>query len=448
MSNSPPRLRENLRASSWDGALFGGMVGLGETYLAPFALAVGMGEISAGLVASVPMVAGGAMQLVSLRAVDWLGSEKRWILISATIQALAFVPLFVAAMVGGISLPALLLIASIYWGAGLATGPAWNSWIETIVPAGLRPRYFASRTKLSQLVTLGGFLLGGTVLTISGKIDRECEAYAVLFAAAGLLRFGSVYWLSRHRGEPTGEPVKPILSPANGSSMIHGGRLLIFLVTLQGMVQLAGPFFTPFMLRELGFSYLQFVTLISVSFIAKVLSLSMWGRLTQRGTAKLPLWIGAIGVAPVSALWMVSYNYLWLIFIHAFSGVMWAAFELGFFLLFFESLPRQRRVRMLTIYNFGNTVAICVGASLGAWILSLNGTTESGYVTLFAVSALGRIASLLILASASLASVPVLKVHLRVLGLRASSGSVDTPVLSSFDQDARPAEEHLKAASS
>ena len=47
----------DLRAITADGVFFSVMVGLGEAYVPAFALAVGLGEIVAGLVATVPMLA-------------------------------------------------------------------------------------------------------------------------------------------------------------------------------------------------------------------------------------------------------------------------------------------------------------------------------------------------------------------------------------------------------
>src|SRR6056297_2787748 len=150
-------LRSNLRASTGDGAAYGVMVGMGETFFPAFALAVGLGEVSAGLISSLPMLAGGILQLVSLRAVSWLGSEKRWVLVCAAVQGLAFVPLAIAAAIGSISLSVLLLLASVYWAAGLASGPAWNTWMQAVVPSRLRAKYFAARTRTSQLATLVAF---------------------------------------------------------------------------------------------------------------------------------------------------------------------------------------------------------------------------------------------------------------------------------------------------
>ncbi len=50
---------DDLRASIADGAGVSAMVGVGETYFAAFALALGTGETVAGLVATLPMLAGG-----------------------------------------------------------------------------------------------------------------------------------------------------------------------------------------------------------------------------------------------------------------------------------------------------------------------------------------------------------------------------------------------------
>src|SRR6202011_3259909 len=55
------RIRKDLRASVADGASFSVMVGIGETYLPAFVLAMGMGEIAAGLISSIPLLVGAVL---------------------------------------------------------------------------------------------------------------------------------------------------------------------------------------------------------------------------------------------------------------------------------------------------------------------------------------------------------------------------------------------------
>jgi MFS family permease len=457
--------RANLRASTADGAAFGVMVGAGETYIAAFALAVGLGEVSAGLVSSVPLMAGGILQLVSLRAVQWVGSEKRWVVLCAAMQGLAFVPLFIAALYGSVSLGVLLLIASIYWTGGLASGPAWNTWIESIVPGKIRPSYFAKRSRLAQLTTLIGLVGGGAMLQWAQMGDRALIGFACIFAIAGLFRMWSVYWLASHI-TPTPSPRLDRLNaippsktkrsqseapntqalPATGSNatgtlsgwQVSGVRLLAYLVMVQGMVQISGPYFASYMLEELQYSYGGYVTLLSIGFMAKVAALTWWVHVAHRGGAKMLLWIGGMGIVPLSALWILSQNFYWLVFVQVISGTLWAAYELGFFLMFFEALPVKQRTRMLTYYNLANTSAWCGGALIGAWLLKSYGVSETGYYVLFAVSSVGRFAALALLIGVSLRSVPALKIAVRVLGVRTASGGVDSPVLPSLD-DARMA---------
>src|SRR5436190_8030520 len=79
-------LRKNLRNSVSDAAAFSVMVGIGETYIPAFVLALGMGEIAAGLIASIPLLAGAILQMISPAAVAWLGSNRRWVVTCVALQ--------------------------------------------------------------------------------------------------------------------------------------------------------------------------------------------------------------------------------------------------------------------------------------------------------------------------------------------------------------------------
>ncbi len=393
-------MRTNLRASCGDAAAFGGMVGFGETYLVAFALAIGLSELTAGLVGSLPLVVGGLIQLVSPRLIRWIGSHKRWIVCCASIQALTFVPLLLAALKGSISGSGLLLIASVYWGAGLATGPAWNTWIGTIVPSPIRARYFALRTRASQVAIFIGFLAGGIGLQWASQSDRLLSAYAILFGLAGACRLVSVAMLAL-QSEPTPIPANMKTIPL-GRTFGHlinenSGRLLMYLAAVQVAAQIAGPYFTPFMFQKLGHNYTQYVTLISIAFLAKVIMLPVWGQMAHRiGPHKL-LWIGGMGIVPMAAAWVVSDALPWLALVQVGAGIFWAAYELAFFLLFFDAIAVEERTSLLTVYNLINSVAFVIGALIGGTILTILGTSYAGYLTIFLLSSLARGCALFLL---------------------------------------------------
>lgn len=59
------------------------MVGCGETYLPAFALAAGFGPVAAGLVATIPLLAGAIAQLITPLAVVRLGTNRGWVVACA-----------------------------------------------------------------------------------------------------------------------------------------------------------------------------------------------------------------------------------------------------------------------------------------------------------------------------------------------------------------------------
>lgn len=428
--------RRDLRAMLGDGAAFSVMVGVGETYLPAFALAAGLGEVAAGLVATLPLVAGAVLQLVSPAAIRWLRSHKWWVVLCASCQALAFLPLAAGAYSNQVGCWLVFGMAAIYWGAGLATGPAWNTWAGTLVPDNLRTGFFARRTRFSQIGTLVGFAAGGLTLQFAKGWTAACTPFALLFMAAAMARFVSASFLAS-QSEPC--PVSDEHRKVGVRELFAGrsgrtdGRLLLYLLAVQAAAQLAGPYFTPFMLKQIRFSYFEYVVLIAVSFAAKALALPSLGRLARRiGTRQL-LWIGGVSIAPVSALWLVSNHFGYLLFVQVAAGLAWASYELAMFLLFFEAIPEQERTSVLTIYNVGNALATACGALLGGCYLWTAGERPAVYLTLFGVSSLARLAALVFLARVPATDVRATTLPARrIVGLRPSVGSVDRPILASL----------------
>jgi MFS family permease len=362
-----------------DGVAFGLMVGSGGTYLAAFALALGLSAHIAGLVASVPLLAGAVLQPVSPLGVRWLRSYRRWVIVCAAAQALSFAPLVLATLLGHLSGWGLITIASLYWAAGMATGPAWNTWVGEIVPRFVRARYFASRARYCQ----------ASILT-------------------GLVGIGA---------------------------LLHATGDLVYMLAVQTMVHIAGPFFTPYMLRELALSYLSYTILVAISFVGKIVAAPFLGGLAQRLGARRLLWIGGTAVVPLSALWCVADSLWYLLILQLLAGAAWAAYELSTFLLFFDAIPAASRTCLLTLFNLANALALVAGACIGALLLSALGTDRHAYLTVFLVSSVGRIATLILLRRVSDAPVPATLPAVRTLAARPSAGSIDRPILSTIEAE-------------
>lgn len=426
------QLRRDLRAMLGDGVAFSVMVGVGESYLPAFALALGHGDVVSGLVATVPMLAGALLQLASPAAVGVLDSHRRWIVLCASLQALCFVPLVVSAFARQMELFLLYLVASLYWGLGMSTGPAWTTWASSLVPKRLRPAFFANRARASQLALVLGLAAGGLVLELGKRRGSEFAGYAVIFSLALIARAVSVSFLASQR-EPRSLAVgETSISPAVISRHVRTGghgRLLVFLLSFQMGVMIASPYFTPYMLSELELSYLEFTVLTATAFGARVLTLPFLGRYVRRVGTKRMLWQAGLSISTFPILWLLSDQFAWLFFLQVISGFGWAAFELASLLSFFERIPPHGQTSVLTLYNLANATAIVVGSAIGGGLLRAFGEGPFGFVAIFTVSTLARGGMMLALRGVPELAVPGEPPPLRALAVRPASGGEQRPVL-------------------
>ncbi len=393
-------ISRNLRSMTRDGVFFSVMVGVGETYFPAFVLAAGLGEVAAGLITTLPLLAGAVLQLLAPRGVKWLGSPRLWVVGSAALQALCFIPLAIAAFTGGISLTMVFLLVSCYWGFGMASSAAWGTWAETLVPKTIRSSYFARRTRYVQAGTLLGFVLGGLSLQYAKNSGFPLLAFTLLFGIGGACRLFSAWYLAAQSEKPVAESDQKSVSIQElGRRIRKGGseRFLVYLVVTQFAVYFSGPYFTPYMLRHMQLSYTTYVLLIGTCFVAKMLALPLWGAVANRSGAQKLLWYGGLGIVPVSGLWMVSNSLPFLFALQIVGGIAWAAYELAMLLLFFESLRREERTSLMSLYNAGNALAMVVGSICGGLIIKYFDKSAESYLMVFALSSVFRFLSVGIL---------------------------------------------------
>ena len=382
---------------------FSVMVGCGETYFSAFALALGLGPVAAGMVASVPVLFGALLQLASPLAVARIGSNRRWVVVCTVVQACCFIPMVWWAIRGDAELWELLAAASIYWSAGMASVPAWTAWMASLVPDQLRTPYFANRNRLSQFAVFLGFVLSGLVLQWGEARESLLTAFAAMFVVAGLARLVSTacLWSCREPPPPAvDETAAPDATPLarRVTGALHGmagrrsGRIVAYLCCFVFGTQLAAPYFTPYMLRELGFSYHAFMLVFGTAFLSKALLLPAIGRLASRVGPLRLIWMASLAIVPLALFWLPSSNVAYLCGVQVVAGACWAAYELAVTLIFFQEVHAEERTGVVSVYNLGVAVATVAGAATGGLILRSLGETWQAYATVFAVSCVARLA--------------------------------------------------------
>lgn len=418
-----------------DALLFTVMVGCGEAYIGAFALAIGMTEVQVGLIGPIPLLIGAILQLLTPSGVRLLNSHKQWVILGTALQAAAFLPLMLMAWQGAGAAWLVFLSAGLYWGANLATGPAWNTWIGTVVPKPVRSTYFAQRTRIAQFGLIVGLIVTGFLLR-SGEGDGKATLFLLPFGVAMVARFACVFLhagITEKRPIPAPDRRMSVRELVFGESSASGGRLLLYMLCVQATCNVAAPFFTPFMLSELEYSYPVYALVLVAAFMGKVIALPFLGKISQKFGPRALLWSGGIGIIPLAGVWALTSDPVWLVVIQILAGFAWAAYELATFLLLFDTIPPNRRTGMLTLYNLLNAICVTGGAAVGATLLHRFGDDVRAYHIIFIASSVLRLLTLPMLLWVHVPKVPRLRhLVLRPISIRPNAGADDRPVLPSM----------------
>lgn len=387
------RVRKSLKYSIVDGAAWSAMMGITLDYIVPFALALKATTAQIGLLASLPYLAMSTSQLKAPELVEKAGSRKRFILPVVFMHALLFLPL--------ILLPYWFEGNQVWLLIGLATlsnvlntlaNPAWGSLMADLVPESMRGRYFGLRGRVSGVVNLAFFFVGGLILQFSHS--NIMLGFSIIFACAMAFRFISWYFLSRMH-EPAWKisPVKQdnlLLMIKNGFNS-NLGRFIAFVSLMNLTVYMAAPFFAVYMIRDLHFEYMTYVIVIAASSVANFTFLTFWGkRADMVGNIRI-LKLTSIIVPLIPLLWILSAYTPYLVVIQVLSGFAWAGFNLTSANFLYDASSPENRTRCIAVFNAVNGLAMCVGALAGGFLASwLPPIFGYSLLTLFLVSGLLR----------------------------------------------------------
>jgi MFS family permease len=387
---------QSLKLSNIDAFLCSLMVGVGESYLPAYVLSIGMGEVFAGILASLPLVSGAVLQLFTPKLLHKVHSHKYWVVLSASLQAMAFLPLIYFSLTRAPNFWTLFTILTLYWGAGFSAGAAWTFWMGHLVPDKQSAKYFSFRTKIAQIGVLLGIVGGGVALHNKVEIGPFSSVFTLLFVFAFACRMVSTVLLSKKMYRSEWVLTDQVHRLSDSWKIFwrgqHKKKFFAYLVPFQIAVYMSSPFVTPYMLAQLKMNYGQYMVAIAAMLVGKIISLSIMEKAKSNFDGFKIMAAGLVLVSPAPALWALSENFSFVIGLQILSGLGWACFELGLSLVFFQDLRHEEKVPVLTIYNLLNSMAIIGGTFIGAKLLMALGEQKSSYWILYGVGAVLRVA--------------------------------------------------------
>ncbi len=378
-----PVIDRSLRHSLYDGITYAAMTGGAESYFAAYAILLKASTAQIGLLASLPPLLASFMQLVSAWLGRRTGARKRIIVQGALLQASTLIPMTVLPLLFEDHAVLLLLICSVVYFIGPNLGsPQWSSLMGDIVPESRRGRFFALRTQLASISSFLALIIAGVILQLFDSANLAYWGFVSVFALTSMARFQSAYHLSQMY-DPPGH-VAALESPWHIDlwRSIRATDLVpfsLFFASMQFAVAIASPFFVLYMLRDLKFSYVEFMVNAAAGVLMQFLTLNRWGRLSDLFGNRLILITTGAFIPLMPLLWLVSTNYFYLLAAQCLTGLVWAGFSLSASNFVFDLTPPARRATLMAAHNVFAALAVFVGALIGGYL----GTHLPNHVTLF-----------------------------------------------------------------
>ncbi len=367
-----PRTEQSLRHSVRDGVAYSVMAGAGETYFSAYALFLKATTAQISWLAAFPSLIGSFAQLFSAWVASHTGRRKAIILLGVALQTVMWLPIiWLPYFFPANAVSILIVCVALYFAGGHLAAPMWNSLMGDLVPERRRGRFFARRGRLMSITTFAALAAAGLMLHFGKTGDQTRFAFSLIFSLAALARVYSAIQLARMH-DPLPVPQRLDLPPLTGSwarmRSSPFARFTIFFATMNFTVAIASPFFTVFMLRDLQFTYLQYMASLALAVLLQFLTLSMWGRLGDIFGNRLVMLVTGCIIPVFPVLWLVSPNYWYILTLQAMGGVCWAGFSLSASNYLYDVAPPERRAVFSAVHNVLSSLTIFAGALLGGFL--------------------------------------------------------------------------------
>jgi MFS family permease len=369
------------------------------------ALYLGANDFEIGALAAAPFLMQGA-QLLSPYIFRQAAASRGRITLTLAISRLLWISAIPLLLLDGSwRLPVLIGVVLASGFLAMISSPGWLSWMADIVPERFRGRFFSRRNVALAATTLAGTILASLVLDWTRSRGTEGVGFAIIIfiAAVGSLlawrAMSKIPDTAGSRGTP--DQARPdLLAPFRN-------RVFRQVLTVFGMwnigIGLSAAFFAPHMLSNLNMSFFQIGLYSCGTALAGIVSSRLWGSLIDRYGSKAVLNICAFGISFIPVIWLLPDEHtVWILIPEAaYSGLLWAGFNLAAFTLPLDHSPRTDRTVYLSVFATATglaffTASILAGMMaewLSGWSSSWGGLALVNYHILFLGSTVVRLAT-------------------------------------------------------
>lgn len=370
-----------LNLSHLEGGLYALMIASIENFLFYYAVERQVTATELGLLATMPLACGAIGQyfLPSLVTEKGLGP---WVIWTMFLQVFGVLGITLHAL---ILLPFDFLLFStiLFYLGGMSSSPLWIDWAQNLVPKRNFRQYVAKRSSYTWaliLVFFVGFALLNKFFGLKLSTIFVIGACARIFS--GLLQIiiqksNYVKYRERHlKGHRNIVSKNEIdlkkrfftFNELNSIGIDFKKTIVVFLFATAFFkfgVQIAGPFFVDYMVKDLKLDMLSFVILYSIPSLGRALFFRNWSRLSSNQNIFETLSFQMFYLAMIPLIWTVSKSLWFLIPMEVIAGCFWGGFEYMSVLFIQNSLGKNSRKYIGINMALGSIFGL-FGALLGA----------------------------------------------------------------------------------
>jgi MFS family permease len=364
-----------------------------NSLIIPFAAMTNAPNEFIALISTVPNLVGSFVQLFTSDLLNIVRRRKTVIVITSFIDAILWMPLMLIPFFWQSNHFLLLNILILQAIAISIMRPFYNSLLGDIIPKDKRADVIAKLNRVSGIATLIATLLFGLILTLFKNLNPMIGFTVVFFMAFVAKTMSSFLKLSYEDNRELIPRQESIMRFIKDMKRSNYGKFVLYVSLMQFAIGIASPFFAVYMLKNLGFSFIEYTFINVASMVASLFAFSKIGKLIDKGGSKNVLnYTGYfIGILPL--FWLFFKNPFALFIVQFLYGIAWAAFNVSVSNFVYDATSQKNRLVMNSYFNFFSGIFGFFGAFLGSMMMNHLPSNYYGsiFLFLFFISAILRI---------------------------------------------------------
>jgi MFS family permease len=366
--------------------------GLTSGYLIAFALALGASNTVVGVIGALPYLAAMFSEIPGAQLLEYF-PRLRIYAVASTISRLSWLGVIAVPFIF-IKAPLVAIIAFYFLSkfCDYIADPSWTVLVADVVPVKLRGEFISKRTRLINIFGMVALVAGGYYLDLFRA--PSLTGFLTMFAVG--IVFGICTTLVTLRVR---EPLYQYHDHHKFKEFFQLDgefrKYVTFAFVFNFAFMLASPFFTAYILNNLGQPYIIYAISTALTNLTKILMFPHIGRLSDKFGDKPVLLLSVMGTALVPLVFLFTTPAtLWLLWVgQILSGIVWAGYDVAIFNVFLNLTTPEKRAVQNATYAIITSVPLIVAPILGGFIADHLVFFLAGIPLVFFLSMIARLLS-------------------------------------------------------